>query len=66
MVRIIGLITSIVEHSDIATLVGEWKMADRFVPRKDVVTIQFMNDGNSLLCASSDGSVYALILSLRV
>ncbi|KLO15305.1 hypothetical protein SCHPADRAFT_963361 [Schizopora paradoxa] len=38
---------------------GEWKMAERFVPRKDVVTIEFMNDGNSLLCASSDGSVFA-------
>ncbi len=39
---------------------GEWQMAERFVPRKDVVTICFMNDGNALLCGASDGSVYVL------
>ncbi|KAH8114094.1 hypothetical protein DFH11DRAFT_249078 [Phellopilus nigrolimitatus] len=35
-----------------------WRALDRNVPRKDVVTIKFVNDGHDLLCGSSDGTVF--------
>ncbi|KAI5117252.1 hypothetical protein M0805_006415 [Coniferiporia weirii] len=35
-----------------------WRALDRNVPRKDVVTIKFINDGHDLLCGSSDGTVF--------
>lgn len=41
-------------------ILGKWEEVERNVPRKDVVTIRFINGGKSLLCGGTDGSVYVI------
>lgn len=39
---------------------GHWRTLERSIPRKEVTTVQFVDDGAALLCGASDGTVYVI------